>query len=375
MKPFALFLLACAWPCIPIAAEAGGSRVGFNGEGIALIDGEPFFPIGMFTYELNPEVLAELRELQCNTVLHGFQVDQLDLLHDHGLMAICDATEPWVEAAVAHPALLAWYLSDEPENRGTTPEQERQRYVELKARDPHHPIGLCHTSFEALTQYRAACDFTMTDIYPITAQRDANIMGVSIMMDEARRIHGAAWPQWTYIQTFGGPEADQGVWAPPLPHEVRFMAYQALVHRATGILYFSYWPQQPRTWQSIAALNGELQRLAPRLVAPGRDGALQADHPSIEARFRIDGAGSDAAGEVSALPPSGLIIAINTSPRFVHAAIKLPWPLEGVEAPFEGRMARPSPAGELVERFAPYGVHVYTWGPEPTVRLARQPRP
>src|SRR5689334_13994079 len=118
------------------------------------------------------------------------------------------------------------------------------------------------------------------------AVRGPTVMGVSIMMDEARRIHGQGWPQWTYIQTFGGPESDNGVWAVPLPHELRFMTYQALVHRATGILYFSYWPQQPRTWQSLATLNRELQTLVPRLVSPGRDAMLNADNASIQVRMR-----------------------------------------------------------------------------------------
>src|SRR5204863_2779537 len=183
-----------------------------------------------------------------------------------------------------HPATLAWYLTDEPENRGVTAENERKRYLDLKKRDPNHPVGLCHTAFEALTTFKDACDFTMTDIYPITAKRDQNVMGVSIMMDEARRIHGPGWPQWTYIQTFGGPETDNGVWAVPLPHEVRFMTYQALVHRATGILYFSYWPRQARTWQSLGSVNREIQRLIPRLVAPGRELLIKADAASVQVR-------------------------------------------------------------------------------------------
>lgn len=336
------------------------ARVSFNDEGIALVDGKPFFPIGVFTYELKPEVLAELHELGCNTILNGFKTNQLDLLHEHGLMAVCPPSPEWVSLATNHPALLAWYLTDEPENRGVTPESERKRYLELKSKDPHHPIGLCHSSFEALPQFKAACDFTMTDIYPITARRDHNIMGVSIMMDEARRIHGASWPQWTYIQTFGGAEADNGVWAVPLPHEVRFMVYQALVHRATGLLYFSYWPQQPRTWQSIAILNKEIQTLVPRLVAPGRDGSLKCHDTNIQTRVRFNGNNS------------GVIISINTSPKFVQSILQL----EGVQAeltlPFEGRTAKPSIKGELADRFSPYGVHVYTWGAEPQVNLANE---
>jgi hypothetical protein len=344
-----------------VATAAPGSRVTFNDEGIALVDGKPFFPIGVFTYSLDPTVLAELREVHCNTVLHGFSPDQLNLLHDHGLMAVCETSEPWIKAAKDHPALLAWYLTDEPENRGVTPENEHKRYLELKKTDPNHPIGLCHTSFEAMTKFKDACDFTMTDIYPITKNRDTNIMGVSIMMDEARRIHSQQWPQWTYIQTFGGPETDGGVWAVPLPHELRFMTYQALVHRATGILYFSYWPQQPRTWQSLATLNREVQTLVPRLVAPGHDVMLKADNASIQVRQRSISKGN-----------SGLVIAINTTRKFVQAVLHFEHGAPEIIAPFEGRTIKPSTKGKLSERFSPYGVHVYTWGAEPNVVLAHE---
>jgi hypothetical protein len=347
------------------AVHAEGSKVAFNDEGIALVNGKPFFPIGVFTYEITPEVLAELREVQANVVLNGFKPDQLDLLDQHGLMAVCPPAPEWIKAAKDHPALLAWYLTDEPENRGITPEAEKKNYADLKAQDPNHPIGLCHTSFEALTKFKDACEFTMTDIYPISAQRDKNIMGVSIMMDEARRIHGQAWPQWTDIQTFGGPETDNGVWAVPLPHEVRFMTYQALVHRATGILYFSYWPKQPRMWQSLAQLNSELHRLVPRLVAPGEDAMLKADNESVQVRIRTLKGGNPSG-------KTGLIIAINTAPKVVQTTIKLDRDLPDLQVPFEQRTARPTAERSISERFAPYGVHVYLWGPEPQVNLARE---
>lgn len=201
----------------------------------------------------------------------------------------------------------------------------------------------------------------MTDIYPITAKRDKNVMGVSIMMDEARRIHGSNWPQWTYIQAFGGPETDHGVWAVPLPHEVRFMAYQALVHRATGILYFSYWPRQPRTWQSIAVLNREIQQLVPRLVGPGKESAPKAASFDVQVRVRTSNPSR-----------SGLVIAINTSPRLVQTSIQLHQPPGELNLPFEGRTVQLSTDGVWFERFAPYGVHVYTWGPDPQVQLARE---
>ncbi len=326
-------LVALAAISFGVAAETG-SHVAFNDEGIALVDGKPFFPIGVFTYNIDPTVLAELREVQCNAVLHGFTPDQLDLLHERGLMAVCDCSEAWVKAAKDHPALLAWYLTDEPENREVTAEGEHKRYEDLKKVDPNHPIGLCHTSFESLGTFKSDCDFTMTDIYPITKNRDKNIMGVSIMMDEARRIHGKQWPQWTYIQTFGGEETDHGVWAVPLPHEVRFMAYQALVHRATGLLYFSYWPQQPRTWQSLGALNREIRTIVPRLVAAGDEKMPRADDPAVQVRLRV-----------TPQNKSGLVIAINTTPKSVETAIHLENLLSEVLVPFEGRTLKATEQG------------------------------
>src|SRR4051812_260930 len=99
-------------------AAGTGSAVKFNEEGIAHVDGKPFFPIGVFTYSMDSTVLAELREVHANTVLNGFQPNQLDLLHQHGLMAVCFTSDDWIKAAANHPATLAWYLTDEPENRG-----------------------------------------------------------------------------------------------------------------------------------------------------------------------------------------------------------------------------------------------------------------
>jgi hypothetical protein len=372
---FSLAALLIALALAPSRSCAGaGSEVKFNPEGIAVVNGKPFFPLGIFTYELNPEVIAEIHELRFNTVLNGFGTNQLDMIQSNGLMAVCFTDQNWIRAATNHPALLAWYLEDEPENRGVPAASEQQRYQDLKSKDPRHPIGLCHTSFEALTTYKNACDFTMTDIYPITAKRDQNVMGVSIMIDESRRIHGPNWPQWTYIQSFGGPETDAGVWAVPLPHELRFMVYQALVHRATGILYFSYWPRQPRLWQALAGINREVQQLIPWLVSPGREEPMKRHPQGIQVRIRISASSTNSAtGRFSG--GGGLIMAINTTPRFVQGDIECSAAPGELQAPFEQRRIRMRVPGVWRERFAPYEAHVYTWGSTPEVDLFNEAEP
>src|SRR5207344_2943172 len=122
-----------------------------------------------------------------------------DFIHQHGMMCVPFSTDEFLKAGKDHPSLLAWYLQDEPES-AHTPAKVREGFEHLKARDSNHPIGLCHYLFEALTQFKDGCDFTMTDVYPILANRDGLIRNVGVFADEARRIHGENWPHWCYIQ-------------------------------------------------------------------------------------------------------------------------------------------------------------------------------
>ena len=132
-----------------------------------------------------------------------------------GWMAVCPPEEKWLRAGTNHPALLAWYLSDEPEGHGHTPASLRDKYLQLKATDPNHPIALDHFMWEALVNYKDACDFTMTSVYPLTAASPAPITHVGLFIDHARSLHRPNWPHWPFIQIFGGPDCEGGKWKQP----------------------------------------------------------------------------------------------------------------------------------------------------------------
>src|SRR5205823_9888430 len=171
--------------------------------------------------------------------------------------------------------------------------------------DRNHPIGVCNYLWEALEQFKEGCDFTMTDVYPILANRDGIVENVGKFIDESRRIHGSSWPHWSYIQIFGGPDTDGGKWAQPLPHEVRCMTFDALVHRANAIMYFSYWPKAPQTWASVAELNRELEGLVPWIVAKeGKEVEAKSSEAAIQVRARRVG-------------DSWMILAVNVQPKYV----------------------------------------------------------
>src|SRR5436853_5587242 len=84
MLPVLLASMALAAP-----PSTGPSKVSFDPDGVAVVNGKRFFPIGVYLYSLDSKVMADLRAHRFNTVIgNGFNPDQFDLLHQHGMMAV-----------------------------------------------------------------------------------------------------------------------------------------------------------------------------------------------------------------------------------------------------------------------------------------------
>ncbi len=349
-----LFVPLCTLAQTRPAPTTAPEHVTFRDDGITLVNGKPFFPIGIWVYHLNTDVMADLHEHLFNTIVgNGFGPDKLDFIYNHGMMCMPIVSDEWVATGINHPALLAWCLIDEPEGK-QTPEQCKKSYEALKAKDPNHPIGIDHYLYNALPQYAGCDDFTMTDVYPIMHDRDGIITNVGKFIDHAREAEkNPNWPHWVYIQDFGGA-TDGGKSAQPLPHEVRCMTFIALVHRAGGILYFSYWPQAPTTWNSITDLNHDLLGIEPWILARGQEIPATSQDPGIQVRARKIGS-------------SWIVMAVNCQPKFKDMKIHVDGlPDSPLREAFANRQLK-STDGDIHDRLPPYGVAVYLLGNEPKV--------
>ncbi len=136
-----------------------------------LVDGKPFFPIGMYWSSINEEDLQLYAQSKFNCLMpYGSpSTAQMDLAHKHGLKVIysikdwyagsrycpqsiktAEDEERHVRARVRqfrdHPALLAWYLNDELPQQYMPQLEAHQRWVAEE--DPHHPTWV------VLYQYR-----------------------------------------------------------------------------------------------------------------------------------------------------------------------------------------------------------------------------
>ncbi len=67
-----------------------------------------------------------------------------------------------------HPALLAWYIADEPNGYRIEPDSLLKIYNLVRELDPWHPVTIVFMApFLSSRQYADALDIVMADPYPV----------------------------------------------------------------------------------------------------------------------------------------------------------------------------------------------------------------
>jgi len=166
-----------------------------------------------------------------------------------------------------HPALLAWYISDEPNGYKIPPEVLEEIYNQVKEKDPWHPVSIVFMApFLSSRKYADACDIVMADPYPLPE------LPVTMAGDGAEQLKAefaGEKPVWIVPQAFGGGE----LWSrEPTIQEIRSMTWQAIIKGATGIQYFvrqglNYFPKSTATWGECGRMAMEIAELTPWLLS------------------------------------------------------------------------------------------------------------
>jgi len=274
--------------------------VAFDANGFLTVDGKPYFPVGMYTLQDgkgsdHDSVLREASEAGFNTtVFYAYTIETVTPLLDaagrNGIKAFVYPTGPFsvvgadatlanaakdVAARKNHPALLGWYLVDEPEGIGKAAVgKTRELYQIVKETDPNHPCSLVIMSPGAAAKYRACTDIMWIDPYPIP---HSPVTYVTSCVAGAVKAVEKDKPVWAIPQAF-----DWNVWNTgkvngvhrPTNEEERCMTYLALVHGAKGIIYWAhtaskyYIRDYPDHWAYMKKLAGEMHDLTPVLLTP-----------------------------------------------------------------------------------------------------------
>ena len=194
-----------------------------------------------------------------------------------------DMLKSEIEMFRDHPALLSWYIADEPDGRELSPDSLVKTYQLIKELDPYHPVTLVLSSPRNAGDYKNVADILMTDPYPVPQGR---MLEVKEYVTITKTRSGGDKPVWAVPQAFGGNEW----WTrEPNAKEVRAMTYMALISGATGIQYFirnepNSFPKSTATWGECGALAMEVGELTADILSPHPAPVITTSDPAIHAR-------------------------------------------------------------------------------------------
>ena len=145
-----------------------------------------------------------------------------------------------------HPALLSWYLIDEPDGGDYPPAYVHAAAQIIRELDQKHPITACFDTTNrpdgTWQRYADAVDVLLADIYPISGSSEACLRsnGCDISKDIGDSVRATVThtgkPCWFVPQAFGNQE---GVQREPSRGEARVMSYTSIIAGATGLYFFT----------------------------------------------------------------------------------------------------------------------------------------
>lgn len=209
-----------------------------------------------------------------------------------------------------HPALLSWYISDEPVLNGKDPQELERLYSLIKKVDPYHPITMVFMHSHKAENFANAMDIVMADPYPIPSQKVTKVGRVTARL---KRKFDNKLPVWIVPQAFGGNEWWE---REPTANELRFMTYSAIINGATGIQYFvrknpNGFPKSIKTWNEAENIAHEVGAITPYLFSDEKISQTKINDKSIINRtYKKD-------NEI-------LIIVANSSPQPKEIQMELP---------------------------------------------------
>ena len=261
-----------------------------------------------------------------------------------------------IKTFMDHPALLAWYISDEPNAFRIPPEVLEEVYRCVKETDPWHPVSMVFTTpFSTSKRYAAALDVVMADPYPIPTYPVTMVNNVSRQL---RADFNGSNPLWMVLQTFGG-----GEWweREPTLQEIRSMTWQSVINGATGIQYFvrqglNYFPKSAAAWGECGRMALEIAELTPWLLSDETPLAVESNSQRIIVTSRLY------KGKLA-------VMAVNMTNVPVASAIRIQG-LNNARARviFENR-SLPVSGGVIYDHLSPFGSQVYMIDLKPAAQV------
>lgn len=273
-------------------------KVTFDRFNRTIVDGRPFFPLGMYCLDITAADIATYTNGPFNCIMPYRFTDEskLDICAAAGVKVIYPVNESYEEMDKAsperrrqlgeknvygkvrrfknHPAVMAWYTADEIREPYTYLLEERNDAIH--ALDPDHPTWIVIYDSDHVRSFVRGYDVIGMDPYPI-GNRGLGRAKIGIAAAWAqqaqKRMYGFR-PMWHVPQAF-----DWGYYRPaetndaavrlPTLAEMRSMTWQAIAAGANGIVFYSFhdllkrdnWPKDRVAggWENVCKVARELK--------------------------------------------------------------------------------------------------------------------
>ena len=267
-------------------------RVYIDGHKRTIVDGKPFFPLGMYFRRPTESNLAVYAEGPFNCLMpYGYPTrEELNLCMAKGYKVIYnlqggfndkDAGKKWVTDRVtefkSHPAVLAWYTNDEHPIADIPKLTARQEWVE--ALDADHPTWSVQDVFYETRHYLPTYDVLGMDPYPVPRKPIETV--ISSMRQGAEGTFGMK-AVWQVPQAFGWgwlkrreTKGQRG----PTRDEIANMTWQSIAGGANGIVYYAFhqlWragddpnDSPDKAWERVKSAAAEVKKYEQVLLSAG----------------------------------------------------------------------------------------------------------
>lgn len=329
-------------------------EVWLDSSGITYIDGKRFFPFGWYGHDdtdvpktclnsvldtaLYPDretldrAFARRQQLGEKMLIYPYQEfnprggwDIFSVKKRNGGLTReqRDSLKKFIPAVRDNPALLGYYLADEPENRDNNPRWYREVYELLRELDPWHPCIMLNWGPGGMRRFYMACDILLPDCYP-SYYEDGSTGKPRYCSSEWAALATSLRPAWFMPLAASWPARDKrnvrGV--PPSYDDLRSQVFQALIHNVKGFNLYAYFESQRFASLMLGpdAVGVTLHKLRDYFLPDSVPGAVHvATQPEVshfQAGFKTDS-------------PKQCLIAVNTAMRKVRAVFSFKVPVNG----------------------------------------------
>ncbi|NIA28425.1 MAG: hypothetical protein GWP06_00760 [Actinobacteria bacterium] len=377
------------------------TKTNIDKDGMLLIDGQRTFIIGSYHLPKSEKPYRELAETGFNLLHVGASEDAFNRAQKAGLkvwysvgtldLKNVDKSKKDLAEKVnqfkSQPALLFRESVDEPAwtwkkaEARVSPQPFAQAYKFIKSIDPDHLLYMNHAPVNlvsTLQKYNAGTDIVACDIYPVIPHgirpmfalfddgmqgdlSNCTISQVGEYTDKMRRVAGKNKPVFMVLQGFSwemlrkAGERDSSKILYPTFQQSRFMAYDAIIHGANGILYWgmSHTPQPSEFWTNLKRIVRELADLQNVLVA-------RTEPLRVKKTYHETGHSIDAGVEIIAKKAdnSVYLLSANADKNPVKITLSGLTGFSRVDVLNENRNV-PIRSGGFTDSFEPFAVHVY----------------